>query len=1409
MDDNRIKKIVKSTSITAAVATTAVIGVVSYKGANGFTPELSGREYNFNQVHFDGSDDGSAADGNTVSDGDSAFLDSKDDAESDMKLRGLDYMFDKKIIEPLVSDDSQSLIREPDIFNIISDNKSLKDTNSQENSGLSQGNMPGNVNDADSGQMNNNTDANDRNNGILDIVDKDGNVDIIIPGNKPSDIIIPDNSNNKNNTDNNGTRDDIKDDSGDSGNKDNTGNNGNTGDNTDTDNKDQDDDEPDWSDTAKDPEIDKPRPGISNSFDYKPYDEDKVSDSSDSVVRVVIQADSSYDAKTLYKGQTVDAYTIFCLLDTYVIRMENDNPVLYLWGSEAYDKYVKVSGVSFDEGNTWEQEFPVTIPQNLENDNIVIDVGYRLSADDEWTSEKLDYETKNSKLYILSDTIKNDNEVISEDKILNYDQYPDIGNRLNLYRYQVSYIPDDYIDYLFPGWKENGSLVPWIYENKIGRHILQPMKKVPLDSNYVVRMKHKWMSSDGIVDDNGSEYCSLQTLVNVKNISNRAESLYAESETQADNETHADVITELNNKPDAYEQNNTYLEVPMYIQSVELENVVDVDYIKIPETVVYMHNDGINMRVGRGYEVSDDNPVYSSEKGILMSKDKTQIIAIPYRMSSIVIDSNISKVSAGAGNSLNNIIIKAETKDTIPELDYENIHNCNIMINNSILEEYINANYDKLSQTDITVSAYSNPEITYKVGKYAVVNNLGEMCSVIDKNSTSITITDDIKTIKKGVFDKTQINRLTLTDKADITLEEDCLKESQINTIICSDVSQQRIILEQLSYAGKTDIDVYTINTSSEGYVYYSTIENDAIINTLMKAPGDIKEFNGIIDNGKVTINRLDAECFAGCGSLTWVVLPKTVTDIGYEAFAGCSALQGVLIDNRNTIIIGSNAFDGCTSLRYIASNAKNAVMSNDYSPVVTDKYSSNLSPNIYFYVLEDAQGYGDNVNRVSDIGGIDSFRTVRTGDSYMLYGADANGENYVLLRSGTDISGSVKLDTSTMYIYNYAFADAGVTDGFTINWEELGWVSAICQGAFYGSGINGDISIAAEQGIMIYDKAYYGCDRLLSISVDGTIYYLGEEIFINCTSLHTAKFGYIDPWFGNIHAGMFTGCDKLSKIHLSDITPTQLITYESVGFRFNNEWSMEEEAQKLKVIVPEDNIIDYILDWRYAVCGYTGMYSGSAYIDMWNSIQGELIDWDNFVLPEDSEVDRVLKERLLAAENYLRTILGTDIVNEPTDYYPIRLNDGYITLIGIPSDVTEIDFTVDDIGLPLGWYIDYIGESAFAGADNLEYITFADNLAGIYSDAFRGLSDKVDKLTVEFTGTVPVQLMVSGTDKLFDFGIEDDRLSLIVPYGTKEEYIKQWSEYIDKDRLERIITEKESAKDDSGAVQKDYSRGQ
>ena len=100
-------------------------------------------------------------------------------------------------------------------------------------------------------------------------------------------------------------------------------------------------------------------------------------------------------------------------------------------------------------------------------------------------------------------------------------QYPKKGYFVNLFRLQYDYLGEKKLTQLFPGWEENGKLVPGFYAATAGRHILGPADMVPLASGYTVKLTAHWMSDTCEVDD--VEYNNLVYLQTLTCFSQKAE----------------------------------------------------------------------------------------------------------------------------------------------------------------------------------------------------------------------------------------------------------------------------------------------------------------------------------------------------------------------------------------------------------------------------------------------------------------------------------------------------------------------------------------------------------------------------------------------------------------------------------------------------------------------------------------------------------------------------------------------------------------------------------------------------------------------------------------------------------------------------------------------------------------------
>ena len=1319
MKDKKMKKKVYAASVTLAVTATAALGVASYKSGISFNPSSEKRDFKTNQVYFPGEND--FAENNPVQNNEESAL---WDKNHDMGPDGMpqndvnpNYLFDNN---------------RPDIDN---GNDSSMIINNTDND-----NAPDNVNDIDGTYNGDN---------IYDIVDDTDRADTIITVNPGNDS------------------------SGDNSNNNDNGNGGNSGDNT----GDNGEDETDYSDSAKDPEVPKTKPALSTIYPSEAYDEDTISniikditkntpqdeleDTINKKVQVIIQVPLFDNDNALYSGQQIDENTIFCALETYVY--DADASKLYLWGLNEYGQYIRIAGVSFDNGTSWVTEFPTTIPSDMDNE-MIIRVEYRRSLKDEWSSTDVDYALKSNRVIILSDRLTEENEVINKDKILNTDkQYGDIDDYINLYSYQSKILQSGEVHSLFTGWKENGKLVPWIYKISAGRHILQPEESVALDDKYVVKMRNEWITNEGKIETDGdsiSYYCMLQTLT--------------------------DVNTQVVN---AFTYNRGYrwvenLVVPKYIQSVNMEGKIATDTIEIPDTVIYINRDD-NLMVNKAYIVDENNPNYVTENGVLYDKDKTKIIAIPYFTKELVVDGSIKKIGIAEINQISKIEFNADSMEDLPDIEYARIHDCKIIINDDLLEEFLATYGEKLFEQNNTVVAKSDNKLSYTVENGTIVDSEGRLHKVLGNTGATVFLPDSVKYIKAGSFDEaSSITTMVMPESSIVEFEEGCLSNSSILTILCNTEAQVESVRSQLAKAGKTDINVILLMKSQEGYGYYTDNQNGVEKTVLATVPEDIESFDGTVtvDNENIRINIIAANAFNGCENLKWVILPESVTRIGFQAFKNCESLQGILIENKDTITILDKAFDGCPNLRFVASNALNANMADNYDPVIEDNNSNPYynKPNMFF-VLNDAKGYGENSNNLSTVYGVSGFKLVDAGtEGKVLYAYDENGDCWLALRAAGLMPDNVKLPETTTQIYNYAFADMkGVNGSFTFDFSDIP-IQFIHVGAFYDSQLSGNVVIGNDEDsdfVMIRDYAFSGCDNIKEITIKSEIYLLGKEVFNKCEALEKVEIYNINTVTSTLYSGLFNGCDNLKELKIDNNVVPEVSVYDGVGYQFNYDWEAQEEQEKLKITVPEDMIDSYITEWRYAFTGYVGAYYGAPYLDLWYFTQMNMIDFDNMVFPTDSEVDEAVFNEVLSAENRVRTMFGRDTVAEPSNLYIYHENAGLLTLASTPSYETEIDLSKDgeELGLPSGWYFDYIGSDAFSKAASLKKLTIADNLVGIYSNALRNAAVNSDKLTITFKGETPVQLICSGEGIPFEFGVDDSKLYIEVPDNCKDAYIEAW----------------------------------
>ena len=387
------------------------------------------------------------------------------------------------------------------------------------------------------------------------------------------------------------------------------------------------------------------------------------------------------------------------------------------------------------------------------------------------------------------------------------------------------------------------------------------------------------------------------------------------------------------------------------------------DYLAVPDTVYYIETLNDGLRVDKGYQVDENNPVYASnEEGILTNKAGTELIGIPYDAEKVTAAKEVTKIRISAENQIKELHLETDEIEDLPSANYEYLNHCKIIVKDEMLEEFLQTYSAVLAKgVDNCVASEEEPDVTYTVKDDTIVSSDGVLRRVLKADRTSIQLSNDVDVIGDFAFaNAPNITTLILPQSGTaVSLEADALAKSGIETVRCYTMTQYRVLKEQLRAAGaEKEITLELVGISKEGYHYAGTEQDGIMTGELISAPSDVTAFDGAVtaeDGTEVQITAIGDAAFANCTGLQWVTLPESVKSIGYQAFYNCTSLQGILSRSTDTISIGNQALDGCTSIRFAAFNAMECTTAEGYSPEIVDSYGTS-----YFYVPTNSEGYPD-----------------------------------------------------------------------------------------------------------------------------------------------------------------------------------------------------------------------------------------------------------------------------------------------------------------------------------------------------------------------------------------------------------------------------------------------------------------
>ncbi len=406
------------------------------------------------------------------------------------------------------------------------------------------------------------------------------------------------------------------------------------------------------------------------------------------------------------------------------------------------------------------------------------------------------------------------------------------------------------------------------------------------------------------------------------------------------------------------------------------KNAFDINSITsvtIPDSVTYLETPAFDSHVT--FEVSENNPNYCSENGVLFSKDKTALLAYPWVLEaeSYTIPDGVTTIGENAFYNCDDL-----TSITIPDsvthimtyafVSCEGLASITIPDSVTYLGDHAFSGCSNLADvsggkklTSIGDNAFydtswlnnyaegmiymgkvllkcnetlpENCDVVLAPGTVAIAGGAFENCL----NMISITIPETVTSIGPYAFYNTGLKEIVIPEGV-TRIENNTFESSTSLTKVTLPESITSIGDEAFHRCTNlTDINFPESITFVGDYAFSST----AMISPLTQSPQNPPVYMGkalyagyhiespdlVVADGTTCIT---GHCFWSCFQAASVVIPETVTYIGPNAFANCSYLTDVYFKGTEEEWEAMEIKNGNTYL-------KNAVIHFNYTEPVTE----------------------------------------------------------------------------------------------------------------------------------------------------------------------------------------------------------------------------------------------------------------------------------------------------------------------------------------------------------------------------------------------------------------------------------------------------------------------------------------
>ena len=285
--------------------------------------------------------------------------------------------------------------------------------------------------------------------------------------------------------------------------------------------------------------------------------------------------------------------------------------------------------------------------------------------------------------------------------------------------------------------------------------------------------------------------------------------------------------------------------------------------------------------------------------------------------------------------------------------------------------------------------------------------------------------------------------------------------------------------------------------------------------------------------NKTFAVSGVDENAFRGCGNLTKVVLPNSVTSIGKRAFENCASLSDISLPNQLTCI-EEGTFYGCTSLKTISIPGSVericgfAFDGCNLTDIVIEDAVNALRLE-YGYWFDEMVALPMSVSPTFSCSNIKNIYIGRN----LSFDAEVSLASYPMpyimipfdgLR-GANTTTSVVIGDKVTDIPDYLFYELNV------DFDIPSGVKTIGHYAFYRNKALVELELPSSV-LSVGNNAYAECSKLESVLIPNSVTSIGNEAFTQCPNLEEV---IINGNKLNVGSSAFASCAKLTSLTISN----------------------------------------------------------------------------------------------------------------------------------------------------------------------------------------------------------------------------------------------------------------------------------